>query len=321
MKGIGQMKNVLVVVGLLAALLSSACGRATGGETPAATVPQETLEQLEVESTEVAIEPTETSSPPTPVEPTVTPGTTESVAATEVPQEPTAEPATPSPTATVPPSPTPTATSTAAGAYVSAGQPVELTRLEDTDPGPPFSILVSTIRILDDGYYKLTGRIRNDSAQVYRGVGVIVTFYTADEPQNMHRLGRVRGACDLLAPGADCPFSATLQPRNYVSYQLHPEGTPVEYSRPAPLVLTNVTVEADWIGYVRIRGTATNRNEFLLDDAFVSAVLLDASGQIVSVGWTIVPGELEPGASASFDLSIEQVAYTSYELQAQGVRD
>jgi hypothetical protein len=194
-------------------------------------------------------------------------------------------------------------------------------RLEDRDPGPPFAVLVSTIRVLDDGYYKLTGWIRNDGSQVYRSVGVIVTFFTADEPQNMHRLGKVRGACELLAPGEQCPFSARLQPRDYVSYHLHPDGGPVEYGRSVPLRVIDVTVENDWLGYVRVTGTATNQNPYPVEDAHVAGVLLDSSGQIVSVGWTIVPGEIAPGASVSFGLNIEQVAYASYRLQARATRD
>ena len=329
------MKKVLVIVAVVAALLLSACGRASGDETPTPTVPGQTPEQIQVESTEVVIEsthtpyPTSTPTPTgvptpaetTPVEATVTPGTTEPVAATAGPQEPTAESSTPSPTATASAPPAPTDVPTVPVSQVTAGRPVELTRLEDANPGPPFSILVSTIRILDDGYYKLTGRIRNDGSQVYRGAGVYVTFYTNDEPQNQHSLGKVYGACGLLAPGADCPFSAELYPRNYVSYILHPDGMPVEYSRPAPLVLTNVTVEDGWVGYVRIRGTATNENPFPVRDGIVSGILLDAARQIVSVGWTPILGEIAPGASMSFDLNIEQVPYAHYQLQAQATRD
>ena len=319
------MKKVLVIVAVMAALLSSACGRASGDETPTPSAPGQTPEQVPVERSEVVIEssPTVVSTPAetTPVEAMVTAETTEPVAATEGPEEPTTAPSTPSPTATAPAPPTPTDVPAAPASRASAGRPVELIRLADTDPGPPFSILVSTIRIVDDGYYKLTGRIRNDGSQVYSGAGVIVTFFTDGEPKDMHRLGKVRGACGLLAPGAECPFSARLQPRDYVSYQLHPDGAPVEYSRPEPLVLTSVIVDNSWVGYVRISGTATNRNPFPLRNGSVSGILLDGSRQIVSVGWTPILGDIAPGASKSFDLNIEQVPYAYYQLQAQGTRD
>jgi hypothetical protein len=236
---------------------------------------------------------------------------------------------------------------------------VALTRLPDTDPGPPLAILVSAIRIKENGFYEVTGRVRNDSADgshpgsVYGGVGVVATFFTEREcgdhfvpdgggkgrgkngesegeggesvkhvcHPNWHRTGKVYAACQLLAPGATCPFSLEIYPRDYVSYHLHPDATPVEYRQPVPLELGNVRSRSDGLGHVRITGTATNGNPFAVRDANIAGTLIDAHGQIASVGWTVVPGEVAPEASVSFDLRIEHAPYVRYEVQAQATQN
>jgi hypothetical protein len=101
---------------------------------------------------------------------------------------------------------------------------------------------------------------------------------------------------------------------------LHPEGTPVQYRQPAPLALSGVNVSNNGLGYVRITGTATNGNPFTVRDANVAAMLMDTAGQIVSVGSILVPGEIAPGASVSFDLRIEYEPYHRYELHVQATQ-
>ena len=356
------------------ALFISACGGSRSGETATPTATTDTP----VESSEVLLAPTYTPYPaytpyptytrpptgaPTPAE-TATVETTAPVVATapiipigtEAPQEPTEE--TPAPAATAPPtappapqegaSPSGEVAQTMPVSQASAGQPVELTRIEDTDPGPPFTILVSTIRIKENGYYKVTGKVRNNGSEIYGGVGIGATFFTELEcgeravagqgkqgkrggagsgsvehacDPNWHGTGKVYVACQLLEPGAECPFSLEIYPRDYVAYRLHPDGTPVEYRQPVSLALSNLGVDNDWFGYVRITGTATNGNPFAVRDANIAGVLIDVNGQIVSVGWTLVPGEIAPGASIAFELHIEQAPYANHELQAQATQN
>ena len=106
-----------------------------------------------------------------------------------------------------------------------------------------------------------------------------------------------------------------------MSYHLHPDAAPVEYRQPAPLALSNVRVHNDNVGHVGITGTATNGNPFAVRDANIAGTLIDAHGQIASVGWTVVPGEVAPEASVSFDLRIEHAPYVRYELQAQATQN
>jgi hypothetical protein len=196
-----------------------------------------------------------------------------------------------------------------------------LPHIEDTDPGPPLTIQVSTVRIKENGYYKLTGAVRNDGAQVYGGIGVIATFFTNAPAPNHHGPVEVYAACSLLAPGEACPFSIEIYPRDYVAYHLHPEGAPVEYHQPASLAISGISVYNDNFGYVHIAGTATNGNPFAVRDAYIWGTLIDADGRIASVGMALAPGKIMPGAGVTFNLRIEQAPYSRYEVQAQATRN
>lgn len=345
------MKGILASV-IVLVLLISACGNAENGEAtaPATTWAAGTEAQVETPHTPYPTPtppPTDTPKPVATATPTTEPTATTS--ATETIPEPTA---TPTPTAlrtATPASQEPAPATPAPQAF--AGQAAELTRVPDTDPAPPLAILVSSIRIEENGYYKVTGRVHNEGDEVYGGVGVVATFFTErtcseryvpDEggkgrgkdgegegggsmkwvcDPNWHRTGKVCAACQLLAPGAECPFSLEIYPRDYVSYHLHPDAAPVEYRHPVSLDLSNVRARSDGVGHVRITGTATNENPFAVRDANIAGTLIDAAGKIASVGMTLVPGEIAPEASIDFDLRIEHAPYDTYEVQAQATQN
>jgi len=260
--------------------------------------------------------------------------------------------ATPTPTSeeTTSPAETPTATSAPAQAQTlpvksSTASTVELTRIPDPDPAPPLTILVSAVRIAQNGYYRVTGTIRNDGSETYGGVGVIATFYEEEKPcterqvtrrkrdgteetvteqvcdYNWHGPVEVYATCALLEPGVECPFSLEIYAEDYVSYMLHPEGAPVEYGQPVTLALSHLNVYNNGLGYVRATGAVTNGHSFAVRNAKITGTLLDAAGQIASLASIAVPGELAPGASASFDLRIGYEPYASYQLSAQGIQN
>jgi hypothetical protein len=213
-------------------------------------------------------------------------------------------------------------------ASATAGVPaLEITQLEDKSPGPPFTVLVSTVRAEED-VYKVTGIVRNDGSETYEGVGVIGTFYTrgpsgqgsSDEDMFPHGPVDARCSCPFLEPGAECPFSLEIYARNYVAYGLHPNGQPIEYNLPAAIVLSAVTLSNDAVGNVRITGTASNENVFAVENATIVGSLLDADGQVVSAGSTLVLGDVAPGASVPFDLRIEYQPYSHYQLYAQATQ-
>lgn len=237
---------------------------------------------------------------------------------------PTATPRAPTPTvistipaateATVPaeaPAALPTPT-TSAGA--SASHIVELRRIPDADPAPPFTIRVDVIRIRENGYYMITGLVRNDGSETYEGIAVHASFF--DDKGDRYGPVDVYCPCPFLEPGAECPFSLEMYQRNYEAYHLHPMGEPVLYRHPAPIAVSTLNLSNDGIGNVRITGKVTNENGFTVTNATVAGALADDGGRMVSVGGTIVLGDLLPGASASFDLRIQYEPYAHYQLYA-----
>ena len=244
---------------------------------------------------------------------------------------------TPMPTFTPPPSPTPEPTAeptveppaapteTSVELPASPSQPVsgglpqggggrlaDLTRIPESGPRPPFTVLTSAIWVESDGEYKLTGTVRNDGSETYEAISASATFYDEHE----HRFGPidVRCPCLFIAPGEECPFSLKFSPHDYTAYHLSATGRPIENLQPATAVVSGLSVGNDGIGNVRITGVAINSNAFSVENVTIAGVLLDGNGRIVSVGSTVVLDEIAPGTSASFDLRIAYEPYYRYQL-------
>ncbi len=200
-----------------------------------------------------------------------------------------------------------------------AAPSLELERIPDTDPGPPFTIVVDNIRVKENGYYKITGWVRNDGAEIYERVGVHASF--RDDEGNGYGPIDVYCPSPFLEPRAECPFSLEMHLKNCVAYHLHPRGQPVVYRQPAAVSLGGLSVSNDGVGNVRVTGTATNENPFTVKNPSIVIVLIDASGRIVNVGSTRVLEDIAPGDSVSFDLRIEHEPYATYQLYAQATRE
>lgn len=318
-------RRVVAITSLVlsAAILLTACtaSRATPEAEKGTNVIELTPTEVQVAEQPTATpRPTATSRPtstpqPTAVPPTATPTATPTVPPTATPM-PTATPTVPS--ATEAPRPTKAPAVKPAPTNPPASPLVELERIPDTDPAPPFTILVDAIRIEADGYYKLTGLVRNDGTQAYEGVGVRASFL--DDKGLGYGAVEVYCSCRVLEPGTTCPFGLEAFPHNYVAYRLHPFGYPVVYHQAAALTLKVLSVSNDGIGNVRITGTAINENPFTVNDAIVAGTLIDDAGRIVSVGSTWLLGDILPGESRSFDLRIEYEPYRHYQLYAEGVQ-
>jgi hypothetical protein len=196
---------------------------------------------------------------------------------------------------------------------------IELERIPNNDPGPPFTILVDTIRIRADGRYEIVGRVRNDSDEIYEGISIRASFL--DDKGGGYGPVDVYAPCPFLEPGAECPYSLQMYSRPYVAYRLHANGTPVVYRRPASLVLSGLSVFRDGVGNVRIQCTATNGNAFTVRNPTLAGALIDADGDIVSVGSYMVLGEVAPGGSVQFDVRVEYQPYARYGLYVQATQD
>lgn len=259
---------------------------------------------------------------PTPTSlPTRVPTVIATAVETTAPTEVQAEASTSSPSQTLPPadmSPEP------------AAPPLELTRIPESGPRPPFTIEVGALRV-EDGKYKVTGIVRNDGDETYEGIGVLGTFYTwgpggrgsSDDGRYPHGPVTVQSPCLFLEPGAECPFSLEIYARNYIAYHLGPKGQPVAHHKwhePASVTVGALNVSNDGIGNVRITGKVVNDNAFTIEKVTIAGALVNVSGQAVSAGSTTVLGGIEPGAEASFDLRIEHEPYARYKLYVQGAR-
>jgi hypothetical protein len=245
----------------------------------------------------------------------------------------------------------------AASAATSASEAtasLDLPRIPESGPRPPFTISVDVMQIAADGTIKVTGTVRNDGAETYEGVRVWGTFYTqvVENPDEKVRQGppgkpgeggqeqaaqdnseesaeevlrpygpvEVTCASPYLEPGAECPFSLEITGRDYAAYHLGATGEPVEYRQPATVALSDVSVTRDATGYVRFTGMALNENGFAIENAVVTGTLLDGNGQIVSVESTRILGEIAPGGSEPFDLRVTYAPYTTYQVSAQATQ-
>ena len=212
----------------------------------------------------------------------------------------------------------PTASAPETAPAAPAATRVELERIPDSDPGPPFTILVDTIRIEEDGTYRLIGMVRNDGSETYEGIGVHASFL--DENGGGYGPVDVYCPCPFLDPGAECPFEVEMYAREWAAYRLHPRGQPIGHRRPASVELSGITVWNDGIGNVHVAGTATNENAFAIKNPVVAGVLVDASGRIVSVGSVLVFADVAPGGSVRFDVRIEYEPHSAYRLYARATQ-
>lgn len=208
---------------------------------------------------------------------------------------------------------------TAAVGEANDAREVALERIPDRDPAPPLTIVVDRVMVNRDGdRYTVLGWVRNDGDQVYRGVGVLGTFY--DERD--YRFGPVKAicACYSLSPGERCAFKLENYARDYVAYHLHPEGVPVSASwvQPVSLSVDGVAAYAYGADTIRIVGTIQNPTTAVVHGVRVYAQLMDSHGCLISVGSSILPGPLGGEQSMGFQMLVSSVPYASVSVSAEG---
>jgi LysM repeat protein len=216
--------------------------------------------------------------------------------------------------------------------------------IEDTNPGPPFTIEVSANTAAQDPLveasrtYQVTGVVRNDGDQTYAVSAINITFYDAEGFRGIFvpaiREGEIVGgewlwhgqteadfAALLLAPGEEWPFEIEIVAQDMASFLIHPDAVTTDRES-VSVALSDVRLVDEGTGYLRISGTATNTSAFAAKNVTVSGVLIDGNGQIVSVGSAYVLEEdIAPGEAVGFDVRIEKEAYMSYQVYAQAERD
>jgi hypothetical protein len=229
--------------------------------------------------------------------------------------------------------------------YASPG----LEQLPDSDPGPPFTVEVSANRAYPDPLveqsrrYLVSGIVRNDSSEHYALSALHVTFFDADGfrgsyrrfpgPYNMggewiwHGRTEADVPCLLLAPGEACPFVVDITAQNMASFVIHPDASVTE-RRAAPLEASGLRLARDGTQYVMVSGQVTNTHLFKVKNVALSGVLLDAAGEIVSLGSSyLLKEDIEPGQVVDFTIRIHESAYAAgtpfvnYRVYAQAERD
>lgn len=332
MPGVSMMLRRAVV-----ALLTERSGPA------AATEPQPVAEQTAVAEPAATVMPVAKATP-TPEADTPAPIIT--LAPWRTPEPKVA--ATPTPTATTSASTNTPAKAAAtvsgqevAQAYAAAQTQGALVQKPDTDPAPPLTIEITTNTaepnpLLEGSLiYRVAGFVHNPTDETYALTAVHVTFFDADGfrgafypfPNNDRRdkpsgeyitHGRMQAdfGCSLLGPGESCPFVAELAGQNMASFLVHPDAVVAEWHESVGVTLSDVKVADTGTNYVRISGTATNPNVYAIKNVVISALLLDDSGQTVSMGTGVVT-YLEAGAATNFEVYVAKKAYASYQLLAR----
>jgi hypothetical protein len=178
---------------------------------------------------------------------------------------------------------------------------------------------VSANRALGENAYLVSGMVRNNGADTYEAIGVLVTFYDAEGFEFGPTHARV--PCTLLAPGESCPYIIEANLRRPTAVLMHPEGRRTERES-APMVLSDVRRISDTRDSVRLTGQATNQNPFKTKNPIVMGVLIDQYGQMISLGYTYETVEdIEPGNSVPFSLRIKARPYVRYRTYVQAERD
>jgi hypothetical protein len=224
------------------------------------------------------------------------------------------------------------------------GQPA-LEWVQDTDPGPPLTVEITTNYatsnpLLEGGLiYKVGGFLHNPTDETYDVTAVHVTFFDADGfrgafyafPARAGQRG-VQGewiwhgameadvVCTVLGPGESCPFTAEIAGQNMASFLVHPDAVIAEWHEPVSVTLSDVKVADTGTSYVRITGMVNNANAYPVKNVVISGLLLDRSGQMVSMGTGVVP-DIAAGGSANFTVYVEKQPYASYQLTVLAEQD
>jgi hypothetical protein len=220
-----------------------------------------------------------------------------------------------------------------------------LVQKTDTDPGPPLTIEITTNYaesnpLLEGGLiYKIAGFVHNPTDETYEVTAVQVTFFDADGfrgafyafpmrpgqrgPEGewiWHGAMEAEVSCSVLGPGESCPFTAEIAGQGMASFLVHPDAKVAEWHESVAVTLSDTKIEDTGTSYAHISGIATNPNMYPLKNVVISGLLLDANGQMVSMGTGVVTS-LAAGASAHFDVYVPNQAHASYQLHARAEQD
>jgi hypothetical protein len=247
-------------------------------------------------------------------------------------------------------SPTPAAAQSTPALTAAIYESPALEPVSDTDPGPPFAVEVSANRaypdpLVEEGRrYLVSGIVRNEGSETYSLSTLHVTFFNADGFRGSYRRfpgphnmggewiwqGRTEAGlpCLVLAPGQECPFIVEIAAQDMASFLIHPDANVTERNA-VSLPVGSLSLVRDGSQYVRIVGEVRNDQPSEVKNVALAGVLLDAQGEIVSLGsaYLAVAEGVAPGESVGFEIRIHdsmnrvETPFVSYRVYAQAERD
>jgi hypothetical protein len=115
--------------------------------------------------------------------------------------------------------------------------------------------------------------------------------------------------------------------QDMASFLIHPDARATD-RQSAPLEASGLRLARDGTAYVTISGQVENAHLFKVKNVVLSGVLVDAAGEIVSLGSTyLIEEDVEPGQVVDFEIRIHDPMYSArttfvgYQVYAQAERD
>lgn len=178
-----------------------------------------------------------------------------------------------------------------------------------------------------DGVFFVTGEVANYGLNTVRGIPVEAVLLSADGLPLVGAVDVVMG--HGIPPGGFAPFSLRFgggQPAQAAGYQvlLGKDWTPVGDSALYGADALAWTDESSFDGFGRllVRGEVTNVSDQPVRDARATVTVFDSAQNVIGAGFAdIAPAELEPGASTTFEIPLEDVGGepVNYIVNIQGL--
>jgi hypothetical protein len=199
-------------------------------------------------------------------------------------------------------------------------------------PGTPGQPAAGTIGVRNVTWYVsdvtgsiwVVGEVVNNRSQAAEYIEITARFYSAANALLATDFGF--SDIDVVAPGADSPFSVLLidPPPGIVSVSVEVTdfvSPPYGNDQPASGLTATVTnTYVNSIGTLHVVGTVTNSSSRTYEYVKPVVALYDSAGRVIRVDFTFTePDTLAPGTSGTFDLLvIDAPSYSRLRIWVDG---
>jgi hypothetical protein len=161
------------------------------------------------------------------------------------------------------------------------------------------------------------GELENKGDSPVTAVTIDCRGYSADNTLLDNRQGSAPFA--IVAPGAKVPFKTQSDLRDVIRFELEVNSQPGEGEN-VLLGISSPAMTEPKLGSVWVSGEIKNTTSAEIKGYAVIAVLRDADGAVVEMGYSEVPTPLAADATASFKISASHRGAASFEAFAQPTR-